>query len=162
MRRVKRITTDLLQRYQALADNPDPAVRRMARAQLAQLNRAAAAAPAGPEPSDRPPAAGAELPRLIERTVGPLRRRPSGDLEGTCPWHDSRSGRSLVVFAGGQRWWCRNPGCRRGGDVVAWVALTKGISFVAARRRLGLPASPRRQVHRRPTLVLEVRDGPPA
>src|SRR5690349_24920379 len=43
-----------------------------------------------------------------------LFRSANGDHEGPCPWHASASGRCLVVFAGGARWWCRS--CRRGGE----------------------------------------------
>jgi hypothetical protein len=135
-------------RYLALAASPDPGLRRLAAVQLARLERAAA--PPRGEEDDAPPG---ELLRLIERTVGPLHRRPSGDLEGPCPWHASRSGRCLVV-AGGERWWCRS--CRRGGDAVVWLISFEGIGAAEARRRLGLPPRPRRRARRRPTLAIEV------
>jgi hypothetical protein len=91
---------------------------------------------------------------LVEQVVGPLHERPSGDLEGACPWHASSSGRSLVVFADGARWWCRS--CRRGGDAAKWLALIEGITVAEAGRRLGLPSVRRPRIRRRPTLRIEV------
>jgi hypothetical protein len=128
----------LAERYATLATSDSPQVRRLAGAQLEKLQRAQAPVPRGSEPT---PASGL-LVSLVERVVGPLQQRPSGEREGSCPWHGSRSGQCLVVFADGRHWWCRS--CRRGGDVVAWLALVEGISVGEARRRLGLPA-PRRQ-----------------
>ena len=141
--------TPFVARYRAMLDSPDPLARELARRQLAALGR-----------SRRKPAVALDeaetgdgsLVLRIEATVGPLRRRPNSSAEGRCPWHGSKSGRCLVVFAGGRRWWCRD--CNRGGDVAAWVAALEGITYGEACRRLGLPVE-RRPV-RRPTLSVEV------
>ena len=128
---------ELLDSYLALLRADDPVVRRVALRQLDRLHRRRPAS-APIQGTSGPTATSGFLARLVEQAVGTLDKRSSGALEGPCPWHGSRSGRCLVVLVDGQRWWCRS--CRRGGDVVAWVALTRGVSFAEARRRLGLPA----------------------
>jgi len=80
-----------------------------------------------------------KLVPLIEAATGPLHRRANGELEGPCPWHSSRSGRCLSVYAGGTRWYCRS--CGRGGDAVRWVILVDGLSWRAARQKLGIVRS---------------------
>ena len=126
---------DLAAGYLAQLTAGDPATRAVALRQFGRLRRRRVA----PGQSDSPTTTAAGLlARLVEQAVGTLDERSSGVLEGPCPWHASRSGRCLLVMADGQRWWCRS--CRRGGDVVTWVGLTRGISFAEARRRLGLPA----------------------
>ena len=121
----------------------DPLVRAVAARQLARLRRSSERLAAH---GDAPPSG--PLIGIVEGAVGPLRAKPSGDLEGPCPWHASTSGRCLVVFAGGRRWWCRS--CRRGGDAVSWLMLTEGMSASEARRRLGLTVD--RRAAGRPTL----------
>ncbi len=123
----------------------------MALAQLARLSRPAARH--GPNGCAEDVPVLGSLIGMIESAVGALVERPNGALEGPCPWHDSGSGRCLVVFDGGIRWWCRS--CKRGGDRVAWLALSEGISFAQARGRLGLPPTLRR-ARRRPVLRREV------
>ena len=141
---------DLIERYERHLTSPDPMARAVAARQLARWSRRS-------EASDGPRAREPEgtLAALVEAAVGPLYRQSSGDLEGPCPWHGSDSRRCLVVFADGNSWWCRS--CRRGGDVVAWVAAFEGVSFSEARRRLGLPgraAVPRSR--RRPTIAVTI------
>ena len=129
---------DLAAGYLAQLASEDPAARAVAQHQLARLRRRRATAV---QDGATTTATTGVLARLVEQAVGTLDKRSSGALEGACPWHSSRSGRCLVVLADGRRWWCRS--CRRGGDVVAWVALTRGVSFAEARRRLGLPVQVR-------------------
>jgi hypothetical protein len=141
---------DLAARYRSALGSRDPLERAIARHQLERLDRAT-----GEDRSDEREDSG--LPRsvlrdLVERTVGPLHERPNGDLQGPCPLHASSSGRCLVLFAGGNRWWCRS--CRRGGDAVSWLMLVDGITRAEARRRLGLPAD--RRAVRRPILSVEL------
>src|SRR5271154_5741713 len=68
----------------------------------------------------------------LEDVIGeriPLRR--SGRvLVGRCPWHDSKSGRSFVVYPGQQTWRCW--GCAVGGDVFSFFMRFAGISFPSA------------------------------
>ena len=131
---------ELLDSYLAQLRADEPVVRRVALRQLDRLHRRRPAS-APIQGTSGPTTTSGFLAQLVERAVGSLDRRSSGALEGPCPWHASRSGRCLVVLADGRRWWCRS--CRRGGDVVAWVALTRGVSFAEARRRLGLPVEVR-------------------
>ena len=140
---------DVESRYTALLGSADPSVRELARRQLVALARARWQPAAT---SDDVEAADGSLARRIEAAAGPLRRRPNGSAEGGCPWHGSKTGRCLVVFAGGRRWWCRD--CKRGGDLAGWVAALEGITYGEARRRLGLPVE--RRAVRRPTLSVEV------
>ena len=145
------MSESLARRYAGLLHSPDPLEREVAQRQLAELARAQHRLRVLTA-ADDDPAAGADLVARIQAAVGPLRNRPNGDREGPCPWHTSQSGRCLVVFAPGTRWWCRD--CGRGGDVAAWVAALEGIGYGAARRRLGLPIE--RRAVRRPTLSVEV------
>lgn len=132
--------------------DPDPRTRALVTAQLTLLRRATTAPPDASKVPTSPSPHG-QLIALVEEAVGPLLEQSNGNREGPCPWHTSRSGTCLIVFADGDRWWCRS--CRRSGDAVAWLALTEGISFADARRRLGMP-SRRRGMRRRPTLSVEV------
>jgi hypothetical protein len=121
---------EAIQRYLDMASSEDPLRRRIAAEQLKRLSsltRHSATPPTTESPE-------VSVLELIEGVVGHLQVRPNGDREGPCPWHGSRSGRRLVVFAGGHRWWCRS--CHRGGDAVAWTAQMEGIPYSAARRKL--------------------------
>jgi hypothetical protein len=51
---------------------------------------------------------------------------------GSCPWHQSKSGRSFVVYPDQQTWRCW--GCAVGGDVFSFFIRFAGISFPAAVR----------------------------
>ena len=126
--------TTLLAEYRSMLASDDPLLRAVAARQIERLSRRGAAAVGD---RNQTAAASGLFRRLVEGLVGPLHERGNGIYEGPCPWHGSRSGRCLVTLPDEARWWCRS--CRRGGDVVAWVALTRGVSFAAARRRLGLP-----------------------
>ena len=141
---------DLAERYERALTSPDPTARAVAVRQLARLYRSSEHHRTPAERGD-----GGRLTVLVETAVGPLYRQSGGDLEGPCPWHGSQSGRCLVVFVGGEAWWCRS--CRRGGDVVAWVAAFDGVPVAEARRRLGLPSrAPAQRPRRRPTLAVAV------
>ncbi len=141
---------ELAARYERGLTAPDPMTRAVAARQLARWSRRSE--PSG-EPRTREPEG--RLAALVETAVGPLHRQSGGDLEGPCPWHGSHSRRCLVVFAGGEAWWCRS--CRRGGDVVAWVAAFEGVPVAEARQRLGLPRrAPAQRPRRRPTIAVTV------
>jgi hypothetical protein len=61
----------------------------------------------------------------------PLRR--SGKVfVGSCPWHQSKSGRSFAVYPEQQSWRCW--GCAVGGDVFSFFERFASISFPAAVR----------------------------
>jgi hypothetical protein len=61
----------------------------------------------------------------------PLRR--SGKVfVGSCPWHESKSGRSFVVYPDQQTWRCW--GCAIGGDVFSFFERFASMSFPAAVR----------------------------
>jgi DNA primase len=76
-----------------------------------------------------------ELERLkreisLERLVtaaGIELRRHGADLIGRCPLHDDREP-SLVVSPDKNLWHCLGA-CNSGGDVIAWVMKTHGVSF---------------------------------
>ena len=48
-------------------------------------------------------------------------------LRGCCPFHDSRSKLSLVVFPDDGGWWCF--GCQVGGDVFVWLQAYERLTF---------------------------------
>ena len=78
------------------------------------------------------------LKQIIGATVS-LVHRGSEVWVGPCPWHSSKSGTCLVVWADEGRWWCSS--CKRGGDAIQWVRLLEGLSYREARERLGLPVA---------------------
>jgi len=57
-------------------------------------------------------------------------RRSGRALVGSCPWHQSKSGRSFVVYPELQTWRCW--GCAVGGDVFSFFMRFAGISFPSA------------------------------
>ena len=66
----------------------------------------------------------------------------SGDtLIGLCPFHEDHDP-SLIISRGKNLWSCKGA-CNRGGSVVDWVMLSRGVGFREAaedlRERLGLP-----------------------
>lgn len=77
----------------------------------------------------------AEIERLkkeipIERLVlgfGVELKRQGKDLFGRCPFHDDRTP-SLSVTPETNLWHCLGA-CNSGGDVIAWVMRTRGVSF---------------------------------
>jgi DNA primase len=77
----------------------------------------------------------AEIERLkkeipIERLVtgfGVELKRQGKDLFGRCPFHDDRTP-SLSVSRETNLWHCLGA-CNSGGDVIAWVMKTRGVSF---------------------------------
>ncbi len=77
----------------------------------------------------------AEIERLkkdipIERLVtgfGVELKRQGKDLFGRCPFHDDRTP-SLSVTPETNLWHCLGA-CNSGGDVIAWVMKTRGVSF---------------------------------
>jgi len=69
-----------------------------------------------------------EIP--IERLVtgfGVELKRQGRDLFGRCPFHDDKTP-SLSVSAETNLWHCLGA-CNSGGDVIAWVIKTRGVSF---------------------------------
>jgi DNA primase len=69
-----------------------------------------------------------EIP--IERLVtgfGVELKRQGKDLFGRCPFHDDRTS-SLSVTPETNLWHCLGA-CHSGGDVIAWVMKTRGVSF---------------------------------
>jgi DNA primase len=69
-----------------------------------------------------------EIP--IERLVtgfGVELKRQGKDLFGRCPFHDDRTP-SLSVTPETNLWHCLGA-CHSGGDVIAWVMKTRGVSF---------------------------------
>jgi hypothetical protein len=144
------VRADLYDRYRRGLASPDPLERATSVHQIRQLQRQSRRSASGGQGDPALPSSA--LRDMIEQAVGRLHERTNGDLEGPCPWHASTSGRCLVLFAGGTRWWCRS--CRRGGDTPAWLALVEGLSVEVARRRLGLAPRSRSRV-RRQTLRVE-------
>jgi hypothetical protein len=74
----------------------------------------------------------------IEDVIGariPL-RRVGKFLVGSCPWHESKSGRSFKVYPDQQSWRCWGS-CAIGGDVFTFLERFVGISFPAAVRLAG-------------------------
>jgi hypothetical protein len=138
---------DVDDRYRRLRRSDDPRERELAHEQASRLRSRHQEVGLPPQPeSDR-------LPKLIGETIGPLHERADGDLEGACPWHDSKSGRCLVIYGQGSRWLCRS--CRRGGDAVSWLVLSRGMTVRDALRFLGLPPRPLRR-HRRAVISVRV------
>lgn len=72
------------------------------------------------------------LEELVEAKGVALRRR-GANLFGRCPLHEEQTP-SLSVSPSKQVWKCF--GCGKGGDVIAWVVATEGLSFRAAVERL--------------------------
>lgn len=69
-----------------------------------------------------------EIP--MERLVtgfGVELKRQGANLLGRCPFHDDRTP-SLSVTPGTNLWHCLGA-CNCGGDVIAWVMKTRGVSF---------------------------------
>jgi DNA primase catalytic core len=64
--------------------------------------------------------------RLAE-SRGVKLKRHGADLVGLCPFHDDHEP-SLVITPSKNLWNCLGA-CRRGGDVIAWVMHSEGISF---------------------------------
>lgn len=57
-----------------------------------------------------------------------LKLKKSGDqLRGPCPVHPNGD-RSLVITPSKGLWFCFEPSCRKGGDVIELVAKVKGVS----------------------------------
>lgn len=64
--------------------------------------------------------------RLAEERGVKLKRH-GADLIGLCPFHDDHEP-SLVITPSKNLWNCLGA-CRRGGDVIAWVMHSEGVSF---------------------------------
>jgi DNA primase len=64
--------------------------------------------------------------RLAEARGVKLKRH-GADLIGLCPFHDDHEP-SLVITPSKNLWNCLGA-CRRGGDVIAWVMQSEGVSF---------------------------------
>jgi hypothetical protein len=138
---------DVDDRYSQLRRSDDPCERELAHKQATRLRPKDSELGLPRQPESR------RLAELISETVGPLHERASGDLEGSCPWHDSTSGRCLLIYREGTRWLCRS--CRRGGDAVSWLVLSRGMTVRDALRFLGLPPRPLRR-HRRAAISVRL------
>jgi DNA primase len=55
---------------------------------------------------------------------------------GRCPFHDSRTGRTLSVSLTERKWQCWSRECRQHGDLIDLWARVKGLSLVEAARQL--------------------------
>jgi DNA primase len=79
--------------------------------------------------------------RLAESRGVKLKRR-GADLIGLCPFHNDHEP-SLVLMPANNLWNCLGA-CRRGGDVIAWVMHSEGVSFRHALELLkeGFPLGP--------------------
>lgn len=93
------------------------------------------------------------IQRLAE-SRGVKLKRHGADLIGLCPFHDDHEP-SLVITPGKNLWNCLGA-CRRGGDVIAWVMHSEGVSFRHAvellRQDLPLRSSNRRRGVQRSTV----------
>ncbi len=69
----------------------------------------------------------ADIVQIIGRRV-PLKPGRSGDhLEGSCPFHSSKSGRSFHVRPDRQDWWCW--GCQKGGSIASFLMEFEGCTY---------------------------------
>jgi DNA primase len=80
----------------------------------------------------------ADLVELVRESGVELKGK--GDtVIGLCPWHDDRKP-SLVVTKSKNLWACKGE-CSRGGSVIDWVMVTRGVGFRHAveilRERMG-------------------------
>ncbi len=109
-------------RYAAMRTSPDPAVRRLAEAQLARLQRPQHVV------TDRPaPWGAAVVVALFERLGNTVHARRGGFSDtGHEPVHGSKSGRCVLIFPEG-RWWCRS--CRKAGSVIDLALLLRGCPY---------------------------------
>jgi hypothetical protein len=57
-------------------------------------------------------------------------RRSGKNFNGRCPWHNSKSGRSFIVYPEQKNWRCWS--CNIGGDVFAFVRKLHGFTFLDA------------------------------
>lgn len=72
----------------------------------------------------------ADIVSVIGRRV-PLKPGRSRDhLEGNCPFHASKSGRSFHVYPEKQSWFCW--GCHEGGDAAKFLMKLEGITYPEA------------------------------
>jgi DNA primase len=88
------------------------------------------------------------LPEVVGAMAKVTRR--GGEWQACCPLHDDRSP-SFTIYAGGQKWWCF--GCGVGGDVIDFMSLLHGVSFLDAINLLGSNPAPVAPVYRAPAPV---------
>jgi DNA primase len=100
-----------------------------------------------------------EIP--IERLVtgfGVELKRQGKDLFGRCPFHDDKTP-SLSVSPETNLWHCLGA-CNSGGDVIAWVMKTRGVSFRHAVELLR-EKSPSKAVRQHRTRAIPTQSQPP-
>lgn len=74
---------------------------------------------------------------FFERELGKLSRPDrKGNCRAACPFHDSRSKKSLSVNIITGEWWCFGV-CNEGGDMVRFVMKRYRLDFPAACKYLG-------------------------
>lgn len=72
----------------------------------------------------------ADVVQIIGRRV-PLKPGSSRDhLEGSCPFHSSKSGKSFHVYPDKQSWWCW--GCMEGGTIANFLMKLDGLTYPEA------------------------------
>ena len=69
----------------------------------------------------------ADIVQIIGRRVPLKPGRSSDHLEGSCPFHASKSGRSFHVFPEQQSWRCW--GCQKGGSVAGFLMELEGCGY---------------------------------
>lgn len=150
--------------YRTLAASPDRAQRRLGRAQLARLDRAASTRTVATATCSR--WAHVPLADLFAEAGNVVHPRAGSRSEtGHEPLHHSSSGRCVVIDTDRGLWWCRS--CRRGGDALSLVMALHGWSAARAATWLqdtyGAPVQPtaqrprsRRAPRSRPPLTVEV------
>src|SRR5690348_3931068 len=74
--------------------------------------------------------------QLVEEDLGEPKHRGNKAWQWRCPVHHEQKGYSLAVWANG--WRCFGA-CQIGGDAIAWLQHSRGLSFVAACQLLSVP-----------------------
>jgi len=78
-----------------------------------------------------------DFPTLVEKTTGPLPRRPDGrPVMVHCPWHDDHKTDSLAVYADHAHCF----GCGWHGDCLDWVMERDNVGFAIALEELAQQA----------------------
>lgn len=73
---------------------------------------------------------GADIADIIGRRIALRESRDGSHLEGSCPFHKSKSGKSFHVTPDRQLWYCW--GCQEGGTAVSFVMKFDNVSYPEA------------------------------